>query len=179
MLKRIKKLDFLKKLKIKSNMKYNEPEALNGVAEFHRLFKLPDLKNAQIPSKERIALRISLLEEELKELKTAIDENDLVEVADAFADIQYVLSGAILEFGMGSKFKDIFDEVQRSNMSKTCKSMDEALKTQVYYKEKRGVDSYIEKSGNEFLVYRIGDGKVLKSVNYSAADLERIIGDNK
>lgn len=156
-------------------MKYKEPDALNGVAEFHRLFKLPDVESAKIPSKERIELRISLLEEELKELKTAINENDLVEVADAFADIQYVLSGAILEFGMGSKFKDIFDEVQRSNMSKTCKNMDEALKTQEYYKENRGVESYIEKSGDEFLVYREGDGKVLKSVNYSAADLESIL----
>lgn len=160
-------------------MKYKEPEPLNGVAKFHRLFKLPIIEHANIPSKERISLRISLLEEELTELKNAIDENDLIEVADAFADIQYVLSGAILEFGMGSIFKEIFDEVQRSNMSKTCKTMAEAVKTQKYYKENRGVESYIEKSGVEFLVYREGDGKVLKSVNYSAADLGSIIDRNK
>jgi len=158
-------------------MNFKEPEALNGVAEFHRLFKLPVLDKPQIPSKERIELRISLLEEELKELKKAIEEDDLVEVADAFADIQYVLSGAILEFGMGAKFKALFDEVQRSNMSKTCKTMEEAEKTGEYYKEKRGVDSYIEKSGDEFLVYRVGDSKVLKSVNYSAADIPKILNE--
>ena len=156
-------------------MKFKEPEALNGVAKFHSLFKLPVLEKATIPSKERIELRLSLLEEELKELKKAIEENDLVEVADAFADLQYVLSGAILEFGLGAKFKELFDEVQRSNMSKTCKSMEEAEATRKYYKENRGVDSYIEKSGDEYLVYRVGDGKVLKSVNYSAPDLKSIL----
>ncbi len=158
-------------------MKFKEPEALNGVAKFHELFKLPVLDKPQIPSKERIELRISLLEEELKELKKAIEEDDLVEVADAFADIQYVLSGAILEFGFGEKFKALFDEVQRSNMSKTCKTMEEAEKTREYYKKNRGVDSYIEKSGDEFLVYRVGDGKVLKSVNYSAADIPKILNE--
>lgn len=156
-------------------MIFKEPEALTGVAKFHKLFKLPVVDNPKIPSKERIELRISLLEEELKELKTAIQEDDLVEVADAFADIQYVLSGAILEFGMGAKFKALFDEVQRSNMSKTCKTMEEAKLTQEYYKKNRGVNSYIEKSGDEFLVYREGDGKVLKSVNYSAADIKGIL----
>ena len=156
-------------------MKFKEPEALNGVAEFHRLFKLPVLDKPQIPSKDRVELRISLLEEELKELKKAIADDDLVEVADAFADIQYVLSGAILEFGMGTKFKALFDEVQRSNMSKTCKTMEEAEETREYYKNNRGVDSYIEKSGDEFLVYRVGDSKVLKSVKYSAADIPKIL----
>ncbi|HHH54871.1 MAG TPA: hypothetical protein ENK91_14505, partial [Bacteroidetes bacterium] len=148
-------------------MHFKEPEALTGVAKFHELFNLPVVAKPGIPSKERIQLRISLLEEELKELKHAIEEDDLVEVADAFADLQYVLSGAILEFGLGSKFKELFDEVQRSNMSKPCKTLDEAKKTQEYYKTERGMDSYIEKRGDEYLVYRVGDGKVLKSVNYS------------
>ena len=60
-------------------------------------------------------------------------------------------------------------------MSKTCKTIEEAEETRLYYKKERGVDSYIEKSGDEFLVYRVGDGKVLKSVNYSAADLQGIL----
>ncbi len=156
-------------------MKFKEPEALTGVAKFHKLFNLPVVDNPAIPSKERIGLRISLLEEELKELKKAIEEDDLVEVADAFADLQYVLSGAILEFGMGAKFKDLFDEVQRSNMSKPCKTMEEARQTQEYYKNNRGMESYIEERDGEYLVYRIDDGKVLKSVNYSAPDLKTIL----
>ncbi len=156
-------------------MKFKEPEALNDVSKFHTLFNLPVVEQPAIPTEERIQLRISLLEEELKELKQAIKDNDLIETADAFADLQYVLSGAILEFGLGNKFKEVFDEVQRSNMSKTCKTREEAEQTSAYYKSERGVESYIEKRGDEFLVYRKGDGKVLKSVNYSAANLKKIL----
>ena len=104
-------------------------DALNQVAAFHKLFKHPVLDKPQIPSKERCELRVELLSEELKELQEAIKANDLVEVADALCDLQYVLSGAVLEFGLGEKFVELFDEVQRSNMSKACKSLDEAERT--------------------------------------------------
>lgn len=160
-------------------MIFGEPEDINGVAKFHSLFKLPIVKEPAIPSDDRIALRLSLLEEELNELKTAIQNNDLVEVADAFADLQYVLSGAILEFGLGARFKSIFDEVQRSNMSKTCKTHEEAELTSKYYLENRGMDSYIEMSDNEYLVYRKNDGKVLKSINYSPPDIESVLKAEK
>jgi len=152
-----------------------EPEALNSVAQFHRIFQLPVLDQPVIPSKERIELRISLLEEELKELQAAIDADDLVEVADAFCDLQYVLSGAILEFGLGYQFKELFDEVQRSNMSKPCKTLEEAEATQSYYEKERGMESVIKKVGDEYLVYRKSDGKVFKSVQYSPPDLEKIL----
>ena len=152
-----------------------EPRPLNDVAEFHNTFDLPILPEPTIPSLERCKLRIALLEEELKELKEAIEDNDIVEVADAFCDLQYVLSGAILEFGLGPKFKDLFDEVQRSNMSKTCHSLEEAQATQQYYLENKGSESYIQQRGDEYLVYRKEDGKVFKSVNYSPADLETIV----
>ena len=81
------------------------PNALADVAEFHTTFHLPVLDTPQIPDADRCRLRINLLREELKELEEAIADNDLVEAADAFADLQYVLSGAILEFGLGDKFK--------------------------------------------------------------------------
>lgn len=155
--------------------KFKEPSALNDVSKFHETFNLPIISDPVIPSNERCDLRMNLLEEELKELKEAIENNDLVEVADAFCDIQYVLSGAILEFGLANKFKDLFDEVQRSNMSKTCKTLEEAEKTQEYYKVNKGMDSQIVAKGEEFLVYRIDDGKVLKSINYSPADLKSIL----
>jgi len=153
--------------------KFKEPKPLNDVAEFHDTFNLPVLDEPTIPSKERCALRINLLEEELKELKVAIEENDIVEVIDAFCDIQYVLSGAILEFGFGEKFKSFFEEVQRSNMSKTCKSIEEAQETQKHYKNKDGTESEIVQKGDEYLVYRKSDRKVLKSVNYSEANLKQ------
>jgi len=150
-------------------------DALNQVAEFHRTFKHPILDTPTIPNKQRCDLRVSLIAEELKELQEAIDANDLVEVADALCDIQYVLSGAILEFGMGEKFKELFDEVQRSNMSKTCQSKEEAEATMQHYKTTKGVDSYMEKEGDVYLVYRTPDNKTLKSINYSPADLKSIL----
>lgn len=155
--------------------RFNEPEAINSVAEFHETFNLPIEQEPCIPSKERCELRINLIEEELKELKDAIEDNDLVEVVDAFCDIQYVLSGAILEFGAGEKFKALFDEVQRSNMSKVCSTLDEAKKTQEYYKREKDTDSHIVQKGEQYLVYRNSDGKVLKSVNYSPANLKDMI----
>lgn len=156
-------------------MKYNEPNALADVAKFHDTFSLPVLAEPEIPSKDRCKLRISLLEEELDELKEALKNDDLVEAADALCDIQYVLSGAIHELGLGPIFKDLFDEVQRSNMSKTCKSLQEAKDTQAHYLNTEGTESTIEQKGDEYLVYRKEDRKVLKSVKYSPADIKGIL----
>lgn len=152
-------------------------DALDQVAEFHRTFKHPIEPQPIIPAPERCALRVSLIAEELKELEEAIAQNDLVEVADALCDIQYVLAGAVLEFGLGDKFKRLFDEVQRSNMSKTCKSLEEAEATQAHYKATKGVESYIQQEGDLFLVYRTSDHKTLKSINYSPADLKSILDE--
>jgi predicted HAD superfamily Cof-like phosphohydrolase len=150
-------------------------DALNQVAKFHKTFKHPILDSPQIPSAKRAELRISLLQEELNELKEAIEANDLVEVADALCDIQYVLSGAVLEFGMGEKFVTLFNEVQRSNMSKACSTLEEAEHTVAHYKSTKGVSAHIEEDNGLFLVYRDEDKKTLKSVAYSPADLKGIL----
>lgn len=154
---------------------FDEPEALSSVAAFHEVFDLPILDTPTIPDEKRCALRISLLQEELNELKEAVDNGDIVGIADALSDLQYVLSGAVLEFGLGSRFKYLFDEVQRSNMSKTCKSMEEALETQAYYLQHKNTESVIEEKNGEYLVYRASDKKVLKSIRYSEADLHTIV----
>lgn len=153
-------------------------DALNQVKAFHDTFGHPVLSDPQMPPEKRAALRVSLLQEELNELKDAIADNDLVEVADALCDIQYVLAGAILEFGMGDGFKKLFDEVQRSNMSKTCSSESEAVATQKHYMDKDGTESYIVQKGDFWLVYRSSDNKTLKSVNYSPADLKSLLVEN-
>lgn len=152
-----------------------QPDALNQVAEFHTTFQHPILASPGIPADNRCKLRVALIAEELKELEVAILEKDIVEVADALCDIQYVLSGAILEFGLGDKFKDLFDEVQRSNMSKACKSEDEAKHTVEHYLKKDGTECYYEKKDDKWLVYRKSDNKTIKSINYSPADLSRIL----
>jgi predicted HAD superfamily Cof-like phosphohydrolase len=157
------------------HQEFPEPTPLNDVAEFHRTFHLPVLESPQIPGPDRCALRINLLQEELDELKEAIAQQDITAVADALSDLQYVLSGAILEFGLGSKFKALFEEVQRSNMSKVCEDYTTAEETIAYYLDRDGTQGYIKESHSGFLVYRITDQKVLKSVRYSPADLERIL----
>jgi predicted HAD superfamily Cof-like phosphohydrolase len=152
-----------------------QPDALNLVAEFHNTFKHPILNQPTIPAEDRCKLRVALIAEELKELEVAILEKDIVEVADALCDIQYVLSGAILEFGLGEKFKELFEEVQRSNMSKACTSEEEAKKTVEHYLKKDGTECYYRQEGGKWLVYRKSDNKTIKSVGYSPASLEKIM----
>ena len=151
-----------------------QPDALNQVAEFHRMFHAPILATPQIPPDARAQLRVSLLAEELDELREAIADNDIVAVADALCDLQYVLSGAVLEFGLGEKFRALFDEVQRSNMSKACGTIAEAEATVAQYQAKGVPCHYVESEG-KFLVFRDADHKTLKSVNYSPADLESVL----
>lgn len=152
-----------------------QPDTLNLVAEFHSTFKHPILTTPTIPSEDRCKLRVALIAEELKELEVAILEKDIVEVADALSDIQYVLAGAILEFGLGEKFSALFEEVQRSNMSKACVSEDEAKATVEHYKKKDGTECYYKEEGGKWLVYRTSDNKTIKSINYSPANLHGIL----
>lgn len=152
-----------------------DPKSLTSVAEFHKTFQHPILDSPQIPSEARCKLRVSLIAEELEELEQAIEAKDIVEIADALCDIQYVLSGAILEFGLKDKFSALFDEVQRSNMSKACKTVEEAAETMKYYLEKDGTQSYYREVDGLYLVLRKDDDKTLKSVDYSPADLKSIL----
>lgn len=152
-----------------------QPDALNQVAEFHRTFKHPILESPTIPNEKRSALRVELISEELKELEEAIKDKDLVEIADALCDIQYVLSGAILEFGLADKFKALFDEVQRSNMSKACDNEQQAIDTVEFYKKEKDTECYYKEIEGKWLVYRTADEKTIKSIYYSPADLKSIL----
>lgn len=150
------------------------PDSLNAVAEFHRTFHAPVLDTPQIPSAARCGLRVALLAEELDELRDAIAANDLVAVADALCDLQYVLAGAVLEFGLGDQFNALFDEVQRSNMSKACLTVEEAEATVAQYTA-RGVACHYVESEGKYLVFRDADHKTLKSVGYSPANLATLL----
>ncbi|MCS6823910.1 MAG: nucleoside triphosphate pyrophosphohydrolase family protein [Cytophagaceae bacterium] len=151
------------------------PDSLNMVAEFHQTFHHPILDQPAIPDEKRCALRVSLISEELKELEHAIQAKDITAVADALCDIQYVLAGAILEFGLGEKFAALFEEVQRSNMSKACNTLEEAEQTVQYYLHTKGVQAYYKESDGKYLIYRTADNKTLKSIFYSEADLKSIL----
>lgn len=179
--------------------RYAEPSALNAVAEFQNRFDCPIANSPCIA--ERARLRIDLLQEELDELRVAVEAGDVVETADALVDLQYVLSGAVLEFGMASRFKELFNEVHRSNMSKACASLDEAERTVNHYHDTKGFECEIRSSNapnysngvtngsnntnteldetplppTSYVVYRTQDGKVLKSIEYSAANLGPLV----
>jgi len=151
-----------------------DPKALTAVSKFHQLFKHPILSDPEIPAEKRCNLRVELIQEELNELQQAIIDNDIIEVADALCDIQYVLAGAVLEFGLQTKFAELFEEVQRSNMSKACSTLEEAEATISHYKN-LGTEAYFRPEDGKFLIYRKSDNKTLKSINYSAADLKSIL----
>ena len=91
----------------------------DAVHEFHSAFKL-GIKNeptADLGVAKNL-LRFNLMKEENEEYFEAANANDLVEVADALGDMLYILAGTIIEHGMQYKIAEVFDEIQRSNMSK-------------------------------------------------------------
>ena len=148
--------------------------ALKDVAEFHSTFGHPVQNTPAIPSADRCKLRVALIQEELNELQQAINDNNIVEVADALCDLQYVLSGAVLEFGLADKFHDLFKEVQRSNMSKACLTVEQAEATVKHYGQQGIECSYTQHDG-KYLVHRNTDNKVMKSIYYSPANLKSIL----
>ncbi|MEK9695094.1 MAG: nucleoside triphosphate pyrophosphohydrolase family protein [Candidatus Poseidoniales archaeon] len=101
----------------------------------------------EFPDNDTIALRLELIEEEVRELREAIGNADLVEVADALTDILYVTYGAGHAFGIN--LDKCFEEVQESNMSKLGED---------------GKPIYRE------------DGKVLKGPNFFEPRLDKVLG---
>ena len=92
---------------------------VNHVKTFHESF---GIKNEESPIAEVgqkvIDLRFELMREENEEYLEAAQNNDLVEIADALGDMLYILSGTIIAHGMQHKIVEVFEEIQRSNMSK-------------------------------------------------------------
>jgi len=122
---------------------------ISAVELFHNSFGLGVSKTMRADlGKEKNLLRFNLMDEENKEYYEAANNNDLVEVADALGDMLYILCGTILEHGMQHKIEEVFEEIQRSNMSKL------------------GADGKP--------IYR-EDGKVLKGPNYFKPNIEEIL----
>ena len=92
---------------------------LKAVQEFHKAFGLGVKQDptAKLPE-NKLKLRFDLMAEENEEYLEAANNNDIVEVADALGDMLYILCGTILEHGMQYKIEEVFNEIQRSNMSK-------------------------------------------------------------
>jgi predicted HAD superfamily Cof-like phosphohydrolase len=90
-----------------------------AVTKFHKAFKINMNSNpiADI-GEDRNLLRFNLMKEENEEYLEAANNDDLIEVADALGDMLYILCGTIIEHGMQDKIEEVFNEIQKSNMSK-------------------------------------------------------------
>ena len=92
---------------------------LNAVKDFHDTFGLNYNDSPTVDlEKKIIELRFNLMKEENDEYIEAARNKDIVEVADALGDMLYILCGTIIEHGMSDIIEDVFDEIQKSNMSK-------------------------------------------------------------
>ena len=92
---------------------------IEAVQRFHEAFKIGYRTSPKADlGASKNQLRFDLMKEENEEYLEAAQNNDLVEVADALGDMLYILCGTILEHGMQHKIEEVFDEIQRSNMSK-------------------------------------------------------------
>src|SRR5690554_7843146 len=124
-------------------------EAIKHVAKFHNSF---GIENKEVPTavigEDQFMLRHRLMQEENNEYLEAVKNNDLVEVADALGDQLYILCGTILKHGMQDLIGEVFEEIQRSNMSK------------------------LDYNGKP--VYR-EDGKILKGENYFRPNIKSIL----
>ena len=124
-------------------------DTLALVKSWHKHFRVPVLDEPDLPS-DRVAMRLDILEEEVRELRNAVESGDIVEVLDALCDIQYVLDGNFLEFGLHSLKQAAFSEVHASNMSKLGENGKPILRA---------------------------DGKVLKGPNFFRPDLAQFLKD--
>lgn len=126
---------------------------IDMVEEFHETYGLPVCDAPDLSCEQTKQLRINLLQEELNELKEALENNDPLETLDALIDLQYVLDGAFLSFGLQDVKMAAFEEVHRSNMSK------------------------LGEDGKP--IRRPEDGKVMKGPNYFRPDLAQFIKETK
>ena len=121
---------------------------LKSVAEFHKSFNQEDGIWPTLLDSKDYELRHRLMEEENNEYLEAARNKDLVEIADALGDKLYILCGTILAHGLQDKIVEVFDEIQRSNMSKL--------------------------SADGLPVIR-EDGKILKGPNYFKPNIKSIL----
>lgn len=122
---------------------------LKEVETFHNAFGITNRKKPiAFTNEQEIKLRYDLMTEENNEYLEAAQNNDLVEVADALGDMLYILCGTMLSHGMQDKMEAVFDEIQKSNMSKL------------------GADGKP--------IYR-KDGKVMKGPNYFKPNIKEIV----
>jgi hypothetical protein len=123
---------------------------------------------------------INFIQEELDELKQSVEDNNIVEIFDALLDITYVgLGNGALVFGLKDKMLKGYGEVQDSNMSKICKTEEEAIETVKVRSEQQGEPCHFNITNGGYVVYRSSDMKVMKSINYFKPDLSQFFTEDE
>merc|ERR1711934_1277660 len=136
--------------------------------------------------KKTVGLRLNLIKEEVKELADAMKDKDMVETIDALGDILYVVYGAGGAFGIN--LDQAFDLIHKSNMTKLCKTEEEAKETVEWYKKnKTGPDGKypydtpayrLSPDGKYFVPFNESTGKILKSIDCSPVKFDSILTSN-
>ena len=147
---------------------------VDEVEEFNAVMGKPNNYTPTIPEEKEWMFVYNFILEELEEYKAACEEGNIIEVLDALCDITYVSlgNGAMLH-GLKDKILPAYAEVQASNMSKACKSIEEAEETVLVRTLQQGEQCHYEKVGEYFIVYRTRDKKVMKNINYFRPDLSQ------
>lgn len=147
---------------------------ISEVEEFNSTMGKPNTYTPNIPDEKEWMFVYNFILEELEEYAEACQEGDIIGVLDALCDITYVATGnGNCLHGLKDKFEKAYAEVQASNMSKACKTEEEAIETCKRESERIGEDTHYEKQGDYWVVYRTRDRKVLKSINYFRPNLKQ------
>jgi len=158
-----------------NNQESSDVPFVNEVETFNSTFGKPNNYETTIPEKKEWEFVYDFVLEELEEYKEACQKGDIVEVLDALCDIAYVsLGNGTMLHGLKDKIWPAYQEVQASNMSKACKTEEEAILTVSQRSEEQGEACHFEEiAPGRFVVYRSRDKKVMKSVNYFRPDLKQ------
>ena len=145
---------------------------VNEVEIFNSTFGKPNNYEPTIPEKKEWQFVYDFVLEELEEYRQACENGDIVEILDALCDLTYVATGnGTMLHGLKDKIWPAYQEVQASNMSKSCKTEEEALETITLRSKEQAEPCHFEKVGDYWVVYRTRDRKVMKNINYFRPDL--------
>ena len=148
---------------------------ISEVEEFNAVMG-KDWQNRSTPTidKKDAEFVINFIQEELDELREAVEQENIQEILDAILDITYVgLGNGAMVFGLKDKIWEAYQEVQASNLSKICTTLEEAEETVKVRSEQQGEPCHYEEVGDNYVVYRTSDKKVMKSINYFRPDLSK------
>jgi predicted HAD superfamily Cof-like phosphohydrolase len=172
----------LEALKLQSEIKEltSSVPFVDEVEEFNALMGKPNNYEANIPERKEWEFVYNFILEELEEYKEACEKGDIVEVLDALCDITYVATGnGTMLHGLKDKIWPAYQEVQASNLSKACRTEEEAKATVIQRSGEQGEECHYEKVGDYFIVYRSRDRKVMKNVNYFKPNLKQFFTDKE